>query len=185
MALFPLGILSAAGAGGAVGDYELIETQILGSSQASVTFSSLATYASTYKHLQFRTVTRTNRAAVGDDLIVNFNADFGSNYSNHALYGLSGSVTSNAGTNTTAMNIIGSAGGNNSNIMNVAVIDILDAFSTTKNKTIRTLAGQSDIISLNSGSWRNTASLTSITFDARYGTALEAPSRFSLYGIRG
>jgi hypothetical protein len=50
---FPLGILSAAGAGGGVaGDYELISSEILGTTAASVTFSSLGDYAppiSTYK----------------------------------------------------------------------------------------------------------------------------------------
>jgi hypothetical protein len=54
---FPLGILSAAGAGGGVaGDYELISSEILGTTAASVTFSSLGDYSSTYKHLQIRAV---------------------------------------------------------------------------------------------------------------------------------
>lgn len=45
---FPLGILSAAGAGGVVaGDYELISTQILAATTNSVTFTSLGDFAST------------------------------------------------------------------------------------------------------------------------------------------
>jgi hypothetical protein len=61
---FPLGILSAAGAGGGgplASDYELISTQILTSPQSSITFSSLGTYSSTYKHLQVRAVARSTR----------------------------------------------------------------------------------------------------------------------------
>ena len=45
---FGLGFFATAGAG-AAGSFDLLETQVLGSAQASVTFSSLGTY-SNYKH---------------------------------------------------------------------------------------------------------------------------------------
>ena len=68
------------------------------------------------------------------------------------------------------------------------VIDILDAYSTTKNKTIRSLNGLSGgevAIRLSSGTWRNTNAVTSITLFDGDGANLVTGSRFSIYGIRG
>jgi hypothetical protein len=84
MSLFPLGILSAAGAGGVGATYELIESQILGSNQSSITFSSLATYASTYKHLQIRAAGKGSGNSFEETNVnLRFNGDTGSNYSAH------------------------------------------------------------------------------------------------------
>ena len=52
-----LGVLAAqaeAAAPAGVAAYDLLETEILTGSQASVTFSSLGDYASDYQHLQVR-----------------------------------------------------------------------------------------------------------------------------------
>ena len=95
--LIPFGILSAAGAGGgAVGDYELIETTILGSAASSVTFSSLDTYASTYKHLQIRAVVRASAAGDRVNGSWRMNGDTGSNYAAHHLLGTGSTVVSSA-----------------------------------------------------------------------------------------
>jgi hypothetical protein len=191
MALFPLGILSAAGAGGgaALSDYELIETQILGSNQASVIFSSLGTYSSTYKHLQIRLLGRQTLAAGGQgDIYVRFNADSSSNYARHFLQGNGSTVTSGATANSSYA-LGGQAPYNNetTGAFGGSVIDILDAYSTTKNKTIRALSGShssnAPVIQLASGHWRNTDSVTSITLSL-FDIWLTG-SRFSLYGIRG
>jgi hypothetical protein len=66
------------------------------------------------------------------------------------------------------------------------VCDILDPFETTKNKTIRSLAGYGSggNVNLYSGLWINTSALTSITILASSGNFASA-SRFSLYGIKG
>jgi hypothetical protein len=191
MALFPLGILSAAGAGGgaALSDYELIETQILGSNQASVIFSSLGTYSSTYKHLQIRLLGRQTLAAGGQgDIYVRFNADSSSNYARHFLSGNGSSVTSGATANN-SFALGGQAPYNNetTGAFGGSVIDILDAYSTTKNKTTRTFTGQASTnssVNLSSGVWRNTASITSLTLFPQNGSH-SANSRFSLYGIKG
>jgi hypothetical protein len=193
MTLSALGIFSAAGAGGGVaGDYELIESQILGSSQASVVFSSLATYASTYKHLQVRMATRTTSTSFNrSDLIMRINADTGNNYAAHYLFGSGSSVGSAndinvswmyVGSITTNLDTTGSFAG--------GVLDLLDAYSTTKNKTTRSFSGRMGgsspyNIGLNSSHWRNTASVTSLTFSTLDASSLVAGSRFSLYGIKG
>ena len=185
--LIPLGIL--AGAGGVAGDYELIETTILGSTTASVTFSSLATYASDYKHLQIRLTARTTRVETGANIILRLNGDTASNYNWHLLLGTGSSVLSLAGANQTYMFGAWVAAANTTaNSYGVGVIDFLDSYSTTKNKTIRSLNGHAaseNNIRLTSGAWRNTNAISSITLLDGDGGNLVAGSRFSLYGSRG
>jgi hypothetical protein len=186
MALFPLGILSAAGAGGVAfdSDFELIETSIVsGSSTASVVFSSLGTYSSTYKHLQIRGTAKTNQGAIFDLIKVQLNGDTGNNYARHALLGNGSSVSSNGISSSGFVNFA-AQGNSDANVFGGFVFDILDAYSTTKNKTTRVLAGVTEI-RLSSGLWMNTASITSIELSPEFGSLLIAGSRFSLYGIKG
>jgi hypothetical protein len=190
MTLSALGIFSAAGAGEVASDYELIQTYILGSSQPSITFSSLGTYSSTYKHLQVRAVARSANASTGTlTMWSRLNGDSATNYSWHALQGNGSTVASSVGTTTNVM-MTGMLAQNNDTTgsFGATVIDLLDCYSTTKNKTTRSLsgyhAGTGTRIHLESGSWRNTASLTSWEMRPDTGSFLSG-SRFSLYGIRG
>jgi hypothetical protein len=187
MTLSALGIFSAAGAGGGPAfssDYELIETSIVsGSSTGSVVFSSLGTYSSTYKHLQIRGAVKTNEGAVFDLIKVQLNGDTGNNYARHALLGNGSAVSSNAVTTIGFVNFA-AQGNTTANVFGGFVFDILDAYSTTKNKTTRALAGVTEI-RLSSGLWMNTASITSVTLSPEFGSLLIAGSRFSLYGIKG
>jgi hypothetical protein len=186
--LSALGIFSAAGAGGgALSDYELITTQILGTAASSITFSGLAAYASTYKHLQIRAVARdTNTAATIRNSVMTFNADTTSYYS-HGLAGDGSSVTSAAiSTSTAGYPMIYYSGGT-SQIYGVGVIDILDAFSTTKNKTVRGLSGvgaSGGLILLASFAYFDTQAISSIEFFST-GSQWAIGSRFSIYGIKG
>jgi hypothetical protein len=187
MTLSALGIFSAAGAGGVAGDYELISTSIIsGTSTTSVVFD-VSTLASTYRHLQIRALARTSSTSAF--LNLRLNGDSASNYGWHLLRGDGSSVTSAAGSSQPEIFLPRTTGSSETaNTFGAYVVDILDSFSTTKNKTIRNLSGSSSSpyseITLTSGHWRNTASLTSVTFLAGGGN-LVAGSRFSLYGIRG
>jgi hypothetical protein len=188
MALFPLGILSAAGAGGFVDSYELISTTVLAGTAASVTFSNLGDYSSTYKHLQIRWLARSNKASGGGTMYFRFNGDTGSNYSRHAVRGEAGSVTS-FGFASQTFGDGGIVAGNTAtaNAFGGGVTDILDPYSTTKNTTIRTLNGlasSTNYVSLTSSAWYNTAALTSILMLPDSNDWV-AGSRFSLYGIKG
>jgi len=191
MTLSALGIFSAAGAGGGAfaSDYELIESYILGSNQASVNFTGLGTYSSTYKHLQVRMVTRTVRTEINDSVISRFNADTGSSYAWHRLIGNGSSVSSSSGTSQSYILNDATAGNTfTTNGFFPAVIDILDPYSTTKNTTTRTLiggAGSYNAIQLNSGVWLNTASVTSFQLLPLNSANFLTGSRFSLYGIKG
>jgi hypothetical protein len=61
--------------------YTLISSQVLGSSAASITFSSIP---STYKDLVLRYSVRTNQGAVYDSLVINTNGS-GTNFSQTSL----------------------------------------------------------------------------------------------------
>jgi len=186
--LIPFGTLAASG--GVAGSYELIETALVSTSTPSVTFNNLGTYSSTYKHLQIRCLTRSNPGSTGINLInVNLNSDSGSNYARHALFGNGSTVASNSATSQTSLGtgLIPEAN-QATNAFAANIIDFLDCYSTSKNKTVRTFAGvhgsANNSIMLGSGLWMNTNSITSISL-ANPALLFITGSRFSLYGIRG
>jgi hypothetical protein len=165
-------------------DYELISTTILTTNEASITFSNLGDYSSTYKHLQIRAVAKTD-AGGNNNGGLRLNGDTGSNYAWHHMVAVPTSVVGDAQTSQTSMQLFYLS----TTEYGSAVIDILDAYSTTKNKTLRILQGNtlSNRVSLSSGLFMSTASTTSVTLLAnRSGSAAyQIGSRFSIYGIRG
>jgi hypothetical protein len=184
--MWNLGLLGAMGA--RIGDFELIASTTLSSSEPAVTFNNLDVWSSTYKHLQLRIVGRTDRTdQPGDVLLVRLNGDSGSNYAWHYLSGNSVSVVSANGTSQTEMWLWRLGGSTNiANSFGAIVVDILDPY-TTKNKTVRALSGMTGSLNeifLGSGLWNSTASLTGINLD-QIGSNFTSGSRFSLYGIRG
>jgi len=182
--LIPFGVFSAAGAG-ATNSFELISTTV-GTGSTGIVDFNVSGLGTTYKHLQIRAVLRTDYAASYFDGQFRFNSDSGANYALHQVQGNGSSVTSAGGggaTGTWGIWPSGSSAG--ANIYGSAVIDILDAFSTTKNKTLRSLSGNTagNVVGLQSSVWFNTAALTTIRFNGAGN--LTTASRISLYGIRG
>lgn len=166
--------------------YDLLETTELASSASSVSFTGLGSYTD-YKHLQIRLTGRSTTSGTNFDYIyMQFNNDTSSNYSWHQLVGEAGGVSSAPGTNQSFMRQGAVArNGETSNKFSAAIIDILDPFSTDKNTTTRSLSGlATNVIRLDSGSWRNTSSLTDINLSPE-ASSFVSGSRFSLYGIRG
>ncbi len=191
----PLGILAAAGVRpSAAATYQLLETTVLTGSQASVEFTNLVSkYSSSYEHFQIRAVARSTAAEVLTGLRVRLGTtsiDSGNNYASHQLYGYNGSVLSQ---NSTSVSwIFGSAvaGGNaGSSIFGAAVVDILDPFSTNKNKTGKTLGGvaagtgTNAYVALESGAWFNTAAVQQIAVLPASGSWATG-TRVSLYGLK-
>jgi hypothetical protein len=171
------------------GAYDLLETEILTGSQASVTFSSLnSTYGADYQHLQVRLVGRFAAAYTNIEAAIQFNADTGSNYTRHRLEGNGSSVSSTAQASQTYSTLTGMPGSaSTSDVFGASVIDILDPFETTKYTTIRSFGGMTsgNHISLKSGLWMNTAALTEIKlFEGFFATSWVSGSRFSLYGLK-
>lgn len=189
MGLIPLGFWAASGAGGAPtsADYELISTTVLGSAAASVTFSGLGTSAAAYKHLQIRATVRSTNASSGDTIVLRLNADTGTNYSSHLLYGTGSAVGSFGESSATYIRALWSSGSSSSsNVFGAGVVDILDFSNTSKNKTVRGLTGNygESQIRLTSGAWLSTSAATSITIFSANGANLDTGSRFSLYGLK-
>ena len=183
-----LGVLAAqaeAAAPAGVAAYDLLETEILTGSQASVTFSSLdSTYGADYQHLQIRTVARTDRSSTVDFAKMTLNGA-SSNYSRHYLLGDGSSVSSGAASGTSFLyGLRASAASDTADVFGVGVIDILDPFETTKNTTTRTFTGASGQLWFASGLYYVTDAITTITFTPEIGTNFVTGSRFSLYGLR-
>jgi hypothetical protein len=184
--------ITNSGAAAVVGDYESIATTTIGAGgAATVTFSSIA---GTYSHLQLRHSCITNRGTYAiEDLIVRFNGDTGSNYSYHNLRGNGSAAAAGSGSSASYIYLDVCSGTSVSNFFGVGITDILDYSNTNKYKTTRsltgidtngTVAGEGGRVALQSGSWRNTAAVTSIVIAPLNGTQFNQYSSFALYGIK-
>lgn len=171
----------------ATGSYDSITSVLVGSGgAANITFTDGGAWSG-YKHLQIRLFVRPTSSSNGP-VFLQLNNDTGSNYTRHSLRGDGSTVYASGSTSQTSMYFNGfnvySAG---TDYPTVAIIDILDFASTSKYKTIRTLAGLnnngSGEIGIYSGLWLNTNAITSIKlFDnVNYGQY----TRAALYGIVG
>lgn len=175
--------------------YESIASTTLGSDTSSITFN-LTGLSSSYKHLQFRYIARNSDGSNSGvaNLVAKVNSDTtNTNYRTHLLTGNGASATASSIQTTDFFVSAGVIAGNNAtaNIYNAGVLDVLDAFSTTKNKTFRTLTGGdfngSGQVRLASSFWINANALTTITFqdyEVNIGINLKAGTSIALYGIK-
>lgn len=168
--------------------FESIATQTVTVAAASITFSSIP---STYKHLQIRAIARDTSASSGSTgYALRLNADGGSNYTWHRLYGNGSTVTAAGATSQSYLNVDASSLGGSSLSSDFAasIINIQDYASTTNNKTARMFAGAdlngSGVVSLSSSAWLSTSAVNSITIYAAQ-IAFAIGSTFALYGIKG
>jgi len=184
--------LSGAAAGPA---FESIATASGTGSSATITFSSIP---STYQHLQIRAITKgAGTSASYGSIRLELNSDTGSNYSYHYMRGISSSVSATGAASQTGITTSGnffpdSYSPDFTNIVGSFLLDIHDYASTTKNKTIRYIGGcdyntvGTSVISIGSGLWINTASITSISITQAGGAGNWSTSaQFALYGIKG
>ena len=164
-----------------VGSYDSIQT-LTPSSGTSVSFTSIP---STYTHLQIRySIMGTNFAS----LRMTLNSDTTANYSWHSLVGYSSSALADVGTSATFIDLTPYNRGLGSSQPTPGVLDILDYANTSKNKTTRALTGRNDnttssSINFNSGNWRSTAAINTITFTSS--SAFATGTSIALYGIKG
>jgi hypothetical protein len=174
----------------------LIQTAFITENTPSVTFD-VSSFAGVYKHLQIVVVARSSHSAANRTSgAIRLNGNSGANYATHLLHGNSSTVSSAAFTSQSFMRNImffGALPGssNTANAFGAAIVEILDPYNTSKNTTVRVLHGSAQTdsrLSLASGVWLNTESLTSIEIapneDASWGSSsFIAGSRFSLYGV--
>jgi hypothetical protein len=167
------------------GAYDSLSSITLSASASSVTFSNIP---STYTHLQIRATARCDAAVTIRNSSIRFNGDSATNYSVHELSASGSGSGGSAGYATQAemegFLVPGTSFG--ASVFGVTVIDILDYAKTNKYKTLRALSGVdnngSGSIYMYSGSWRNTAAITSINLAPS--SNYVQYSSFALYGIK-
>ena len=169
-------------------DFHHLESIILGGAAASVTFTNLLQYSGEFRHLQLRIVGRTTRAADFNGAKIRFNGSANTDYSYHDLTGNGSSVASFGDATSTYfyIPIVSYTSANApANSFGATITDILDAFSTTKNKTMRTLLGRATgHVGLGSAAWYDTAAISSMVIEPDITSNWVAGSRFSLYGVK-
>ena len=170
--------------------YESIQTVTVGSGGASSIL--LSSIPNTYTHLQIRGITKDTGQNNNNtnSPYLNINNDSGSNYAIHALRGDGNTATAFGYASQPSITLYGGGIGNaTSSIFGGFITDILD-YTTNKNKTVRTLAGNDsngvgvNHISLSSGVWLSTNAINSLTITAASGGNFTQYSQFSLYGVK-
>jgi len=173
--------------------FDLLETEILTSSASSVSFENLvSTYGSDYQHLQLRIVGRDDNTAntnLAQSTIIP-NSYSGSSMTTHWLEGSASSISSDNNLSASQFRIKQSVVKNasTSGLFGVAIVDILDAFSTSKYTTFRAfaggIAGEKSVV-LASGLWPSMDALDTLDVGLLTpGTSYLSGSRFSIYGLK-
>ena len=176
-----LGIIASSKLGVPATAYESIASASGTGSSNTITFSSIP---STYTHLQIRATIRRVSGTAG--IRLTFNGDSTTSYDYHVLSG-NGTTAIAGGTASDSYIIYTGQAISTASTVSVAITDIHDYASTTKNKTVRSFNGfdtnGAGTVYLGSGLWRNTSAITTIgiTTTANFATG----TTFSLYGIKG
>jgi hypothetical protein len=165
----------------------LIESRIIDNPVSSVVFNNLSQYAGVYRHLQIIITARSNRNDTFDAIGLRINDVSTNDYAAHYLASDGATVFSSAEVPSNRI-LIGNpdAATAEANVFSAQSVEILDAFSTTKNTIVRALSGSvanRPRVFLHSGVWLNTASIASITLFSTTANAFVQGSRFSIYGV--
>jgi hypothetical protein len=159
--------------------YEPIATSTLGSSNANITFSSIP---STYTDLRF-VVTGTSLSAF-ETLLVRFNSDTGSNYSQTRIVGSGSTATSQRETSATSIRVaLGSGFGPTQ--PSFITVDVF-SYTGSTNKTVLAEASTdrngAGSVERAVGLWSNTSAITTILINNanQFNTGTTA----TLYGIK-
>lgn len=163
--------------------WQLIESQSLQASAASVTFSSIP---QTYKSLMLLWSARSARTVVNtDDMVVGFNG-VNTNLSGRYLWGTGSAAAS--GTDTQVL--VGEYPTSTATALTFAncCICIPNYASTTINKafsadTVGENNGTLAYTTLAAGLWSSTAAITSITLKTGSASSMDFGSTFQLYGL--
>jgi|688.fasta_scaffold550385_2 hypothetical protein len=151
--------------------YSLIESQTLGSAQASVIFSSIP---ATFTDLILITKTPT----ISSNYNLRFNGDTATNYSYTGLYGDGTSASSGRSTNNTVIGLTYTSSG-----APMGRLQIQDYASTNVYKSVLLRQDDSSTATMAIvGLWRSTAAINSITIVS--GGTIPTGSTFKLYGIQ-
>jgi hypothetical protein len=166
--------------------YTLISSNILTSTTASVTFSSIP---ATYTDLVLRLSTRTDLADTSVNIYTTLNGDTATNYSATRLANYAGGADSARNSNQVRFSQGPWSEGTNLTASTFANSELyIPSYTASQNKPVSSF----DAVENNSAStayviataslWRNTAAITSVTM-APYSGNFVSGSSFYLYGI--
>jgi hypothetical protein len=156
--------------------YEPIATTTLGSTQSTVTFSSIS---GAYTDLVL--VSSALSAGTSQTIMMRFNGDSANNYSFTYVFG-TGSVALSGTVGSISFAIGGSAVATNAA---VNIVQIMNYSNSTTNKTVLGRRGQAGNYTFADVSlWRNTAAITSISLQPENSQSFASGSTFTLYGIK-
>jgi len=169
--------------------YTLIESQVLGSSAASVTFSAIP---ATYTDLVLRYSARHNNAFSISQVLITFNGDTAANYSETVVYGNSVSAASGSQSGMSAIDFnYVDADSATANTFSSNELYIPN-YTVSANKPMswagvtenNATTSNSAMIVANASLWRNNATISSITLTAAASRNFLTGSSFYLYGIK-
>jgi hypothetical protein len=166
--------------------YELISSQVLASSSASITFSSIP---ATFTDIVLLASVRTDRAATNDYLRVTFNGNTSSIYSNTKLEG-NGTAASSARDTSTANftnTLINGATSTANTFTNLELY--IPSYTTAQNKVFSVASGMENnatlgILDLIAGLFSSTAAISSMTLVSYVASNFVTGSSFYLYGVK-
>jgi hypothetical protein len=166
--------------------YTLISSNVLASSAASVTFSSIP---ATYTDLVLRISARTSSASAANNIRVQFNSDTSTNYSETSLRG-SGSAASSYRVSSATELVEGfviNADSSTSNTFGSLELYI-PSYTASQSKPMSSFPVQENNTTAaniipTAELWRNNAAITSIYMYISGGNTLMVGSSFYLYGI--
>jgi hypothetical protein len=159
------------------GTYFPIATQTLGSSTATVDFTSIS---GTYTDLIL--VINCTTATSGDDLWIRVNSDTGSNYSLTQMLGNGTSASSSRRTNFSRFMADNAYPGTTQGFNQI--VHFMNYSNTTTYKTFLSRANRADqYVGSTVGLWRSTSAITSINLLIANSLSFASGSTFTLYGI--
>lgn len=155
--------------------YTPIATTTLNSNTTEITFNSISGYTDIVVIMTVKNTT-VNFASPR----LRFNGDSSSNYSNNIMRGNGSSPSATRQNNDDAISL----GNITSTSTAVIIAHINDYATTNKFKSVISRTNNTDDqVSASSGTWRNTAAITSITINAQV-NQFSTGSTFTLYGIK-
>ncbi len=163
----------------ATNTYVALQTQVLTSTAASITFSSIP---QGYTDLRLVMQGRTDTGNNVDYAVVKLNNDATSLYSRVEVYG-DGSSTGSGRAANFLIGISSTAQGGNTQLKSATIMDFMSYSNSTTYKTVLYKeADASNIVLGGFGLYRSTSAISTITLTPYYGT-WQAGSTFTLYGI--
>jgi len=164
--------------------YQLISSNVLTSSAASVTFSSIP---ATFTDLAVRVSLRSDRANTQDDVRITFNSTT-TNYSYTYMRGNGSAVTTSFSTSDpwTWFGNIDAANAASNTFANGELY--IPSYTVSQSKPASAIMAMEDnatasFMTANANLWRNNAAISSITFALGFGSFVSGSS-FYLYGIK-